>query len=387
MEQIVRACQTVVKDDMTTLQAYIRTHKAARPLYLIDLSRITRTAQTFTASFPGKVLFASKANPDPAVLRAAHAGGIHAFDVASLSEMRAVKSAVPEAELHFMHVVKAPEAIHAAYHEYGVRHFVLDHEDELFKIMRETDLAQDLNLTVRIALPHNADALIDFSAKFGAPLDQAVDLLAKCRPISRTLSLSFHVGTQTIDPQRYAAAIDICGALIREAGVTVDAINVGGGFPVPYADQRDVCSVQSCVAVIGEAMAAQGLDHLDIIAEPGRVVVAQSARLVTRVELRKGDVLYLNDGVYGGLFDAADWVGTRYPVFAISCDRAFDGAVRDFRLAGPTCDAIDMLGGVFALPADIGSGDWVVFENVGAYSQCLRSDFNGFGDASVVYVA
>lgn len=369
------------------LDEIVLKHRPVRPLYVIYPDILTQNAVDFCAAFPGLPLYAVKTNPDPSVIQALIAGGLRAFDVASLSEIRLVKSVMPSAELHFMHPVKTPEDIHAAYFEYGVRHFVLDHEEELFKIMRETELAQDLNLTVRLALPKNDSALIDFSSKFGAAFEQALALLEKCRPVSKVLGLSFHVGTQTLQAAQYAKAIAYCAHIIEASGIKVDSLNVGGGFPVPYEGDENVCSVADCAAVIQDALGEYGLDGLRLLAEPGRILTAKGAKLVARVELRKDDLLYINDGVYGGLFDAAKWVGTRYPVSAISCDRKFDGPVQTYRLAGPTCDSLDMMAGPFVLPADIGMGDWIVFENVGAYSQCLRSDFNGFGQADVLFVS
>lgn len=377
--------KSVIKDH--SLDALVKRFRPAKPLYIVDLAAMTRAAQDFCAAFPGTPLFAVKTNPDPQVLQAIARGGVKAFDVASLEEIKLVARAVPGAEMHFMHPVKAPEDIHAAYHEYGVRHFVLDHEDELFKIMRETDLAQDLNLTVRITLPRNESAAIDLSAKFGASFEEAVALLQKCRPVSRRLSVSFHVGTQNIDPARYGFAIAHVARLVDAAQVPLDVVNVGGGFPVSYVDQPHVPGVQTCVETLTHALDAYGLTGVDLLAEPGRVLVASGAYLVARVELRKGDLLYINDGVYGGLFDAARWVQTQFPVHGVSCDRPFNGQMQAYRLAGPTCDSLDMMQGPFALPADIGMGDWVVFSQVGAYSQCMRSNFNGFGEAQCVYLS
>lgn len=368
----------------TSLQELVTRLRPAKPLYVMFPKAMKQAAQEFNRAFPGTALFAVKTNPSPLAIKALRSGGVRAFDVASLAEIQLVKSLVPNAELHFMHPVKMPEDINAAYFNHDVRHFVLDHEDELFKIMRETELAQDLNLTVRIALPKNDTALIDFSGKFGASLEQAIDLLQKCRPVSRQLGISFHVGTQTTDPAAYSKAIAYCANLLEQSGVTIDTLNVGGGFPVAYEGDEQLCTLEDCVEAITTALARHNLSHLQLLAEPGRILTARGAVLVTRVELRKDDMLYINDGVYGGLFDAAKWVGTRYPVSAVSCDRAFDGPTKGFSLFGPTCDSLDTMTGPFELPADIGMGDWIVFENCGAYSQALRSDFNGFGHADIV---
>lgn len=364
----------------------VRQLKPAKPLYILNTGTIIRTAQNFMNAFPGKALYAVKTNPDAKVIESLAQAGMTTFDVASLEEIRLVARVAPHAEMHFMHPIKAAEDIHAAYFEYGVRHFVLDHEDELFKIMRETELAQDLNLTVRVALPKNDTAMIDFSVKFGASFDETVDLLQKCGPVSRTLGLSFHVGTQNTDPAAYDRAINYCAQIIRTSGVDVGILNVGGGFPVRYTDDETIFNIESCVQVIRKALAREGLSEVELIAEPGRVLVAEAGSLVARVELRKGDLLYLNDGIYGGLFDASEWLKLQYPVQAVSCDRPFNGDVKAFRLAGPTCDSLDMLSGTYELPEDIGIGDWVIFGNTGAYSQSLRSDFNGFGSANYCYL-
>lgn len=368
------------------LEELVMRQLPAKPLYVLYPEIIKARAKAFLDAFPGTPLYAVKTNPDPCAIQALIQGGVNAFDVASLSEIQLVKNIAPTAELHFMHPVKAPEDIRKAYFEYGVRHFVLDHEDELFKIMRETELAQDLNLTIRLSLPKNDSALIDFSSKFGASFEDALMLLQKCRPVSKILGLSFHVGTQTTNPNRYSAAIKYCADLINTSDIKIDSLNVGGGFPVAYADSPKVCSVQNCASVIKNALQTYNLSDIILLAEPGRVLVAEGMKLVTRVELRKDTLLYINDGVYGGLFDAANWVGTSYPVSAISCDSTFNGAMQSFTLAGPTCDSLDMMKGPFMLPADIGIGDWIVFDNVGAYSHALRSDFNGFGHADFISV-
>jgi ornithine decarboxylase len=366
------------------LQELILSTRPAKPLYVLFPEVIKAASRAFVSCFPGKALFSVKTNPSADALRAVGDGGVEAFDVASLAEIQAVRSLYPRAELYFMHPVKIAEDIRAAYFDYDVRQFVLDHEEELFKIMRETELAQDLNLTVRIRLPRNDSALIDFSEKFGAEFEEALNLLEKCRPVSRKLGISFHVGTQTTEASAFASAIAYCAKLIEQSSVEVDCLNVGGGFPVAYTGDDSLCSMQDCLATIKAAIAEHQLDHMQLLAEPGRVLVAEGVKLVARVELRKGDLLYINDGIYGGLFDAAKWLGTRYPVSAISCDRAFNGSTEEFALAGPTCDSLDMMKGPFKLPLDIGVGDWVIFDNAGAYSQCLRSDFNGFGGAGLV---
>lgn len=374
------------KTRFTSLQQVVREIRPSKPLYVLYPDVIEAASRQFVSAFPGKTLYAIKTNPEVDVLDSVSRGGVRAYDVASLEEIIRIRSRFPKAEIFFMHPVKAPEDIRSAYFDYGVRSFVLDCKEELFKILRETDLAQDLSLFIRLALPKNDTAMIDFSAKFGAARDEAVTLLRETRNVAASLSLSFHVGTQTTDASKYASAIAYAAALVRESGVKIDSLNVGGGFPVPYVGDEGICTLTECVNEIKNALAREGWSAMPLMAEPGRILVAQGASLVTRVELRKGDTLYINDGVYGGLFDACAWLGLRYPVKAISCDRAFDGDMHDYRMAGPTCDSLDMMEGPFTLPYDIGMGDWVVFENTGAYSVAMRSNFNGFGAYDTVCV-
>lgn len=378
--------QNKFTQNYTSLEQAVQEIRPSKPLYVMFPEVIENTAAKFCAAFPGTPMYAVKTNPDTVAVDAIVRGGIHTFDAASLDEIAQIKARHPSADIYFMHPVKAPEDIRSAYFDHGVNNFVLDCKEELFKILRETDLAQDLNLFIRVTLPKNNKAMIDFSSKFGASRAEAVQLLQECRHVAGKLGVSFHVGTQTTDASKYADAIYYVSDLLNESDIRIDMLNVGGGFPVPYADGESICSLYECVESLNEALEACELDHLPLLSEPGRYLVAQGAKLVARVELRKDDTLYINDGIYGGLFDACDWLGLKYPVSAISCDRAFDGDVQQYRLAGPTCDSLDMMNGPFVLPSDIGMGDWVIFENCGAYSAAMRSNFNGFGHTDSVSV-
>ncbi|PZP52900.1 MAG: hypothetical protein DI586_11560, partial [Micavibrio aeruginosavorus] len=146
------------------------------PLYVTRPDELAADASKFVNLFPGDVLYAVKCNPERHVLQGLAKAGVRNFDVASLEEIKAVKKVAPKAKLYYMHPVKSPEAIRAAYFEHGVRAFVLDSKDELYKIMRETNLASDLELFVRLALPKNKKAMIDFSSKFGALPNEAAEL-------------------------------------------------------------------------------------------------------------------------------------------------------------------------------------------------------------------
>lgn len=158
---------------VTTIVSQLR---PVDPVMCIRPATLAATARQWVAAFPGHVHYAVKCNPDPAILRLLHAGGVDRFDVASLAEIELVRRVAPTAALAFMHPVKTRSAIRAAYHHHGVRDFALDTRDELCKILAETDHARDLGLHVRLRLPKGG-AVYDLSGKFGAAPDQAIALL------------------------------------------------------------------------------------------------------------------------------------------------------------------------------------------------------------------
>lgn len=360
--------------------AVIAALRPAEPLYILRPDVLAATARDFVRQFPGTTMYAVKCNPDKLVIQTLYRNGVRAFDVASLEEVRLVKKYAPKAAQYFMHPVKAPEAIREAYHQHGVRAFVIDTVEELYKILNVTGLAPDLHLFVRLALPKNDEAAIDFSGKFGAPPDAAVTLLQKCRAVAAQVGLSFHVGTQALAPAAYDRATAVAADVIKRAGVSIDALDVGGGFPVEYPDSKPP-PLADFMAAIRAAVARCGLGHIPLLAEPGRALVAACGSLVVRVEQRRGDVLYINDGVYGGLFDAGPMLRMRFPARAVGPTGAADTA---YSLAGPTCDSLDMMPGPFMLPAGIADGQWIEIGNLGAYSAAMRTNFNGFGRARTI---
>ncbi len=353
------------------------------PMYVTRPDELAADAAKFVGLFPGDVVYAVKCNPERHVLQTLAKSGVRNFDVASLEEIKAVRKVAPKAKLFYMHPVKSPEAIRAAYFEHGVRAFVLDSKDELYKIMRETNLASDLELFVRLALPKNKKALIDFSSKFGALPYDAAELLQLSRSVSTKLGLCLHVGTQTTDPQVFKRALKVASTVIKASGVTVDVLDVGGGFPVEYPDQP-VPDLSVFINAIKEGLHQNKLSHMHLMCEPGRALVARSGSLIVRVEGRKGDMLFINDGTYGGLFDAGAQLRGRFPVRRVGGSDLFDmekAKLKAFRFAGPTCDSIDMMNGPFYLPEDIKAGEWIEIGQTGAYSIAMRTNFNGFGHA------
>jgi ornithine decarboxylase len=331
-----------------------------------------------------------KCNPEPAVLRALWEGGVRHFDCASMAEVTLVRRLFPGAEIHFMHPVKSRSAIREAWVVNGVRDFVLDTPEELGKIIGELaavdadGLAAHLGLFVRLALPKGG-AAIDLSSKFGADFETAVALLRAARCRAQKLGVAFHVGSQCLDPLAWRDAMRMAGEIIRAAGVTVDIIDVGGGFPVAYP-QIDPPPLGAFMAEIDAAYDALAMPGLRLWAEPGRALVAGGGSVVVQVQLRKGSMLYVNDGVFGSLADAGA-LGFRFPARLIRAGQGFGAPDRAFALFGPTCDSSDVMHGPFLLPDDVAEGDWIEIGQLGAYGACLRTAFNGFDRATLIEVS
>ena len=355
------------------------------PVHCLRPAVLEATARGFVAAFPGDVLYAVKCNPEPLALRALWRGGVRHFDVASPVEIRLLRRLLPEAALHYMHPVKARSAIAEAYRRHGVRDFALDGFDELAKLRAETGDARDLGLMVRLALPRGSAAVCDMSGKFGAPAVEATALLRAARPLARRLGVTFHVGSQCLEPAAFERALDLTGAVLAGAGVEIDMLDVGGGFPVPYPGMA-APPVGDFLAAIGRGVARLGLpDACRLWCEPGRLLVAAAGSVVVRVLRRRGPELFVTDGMYGSLIDAAR-LGFRFPARLVRLDGDSRAPEADFVLFGPSCDSGDRMPGPFALPDDVAEGDWIELGQLGSYGSCQRTDFNGFGAARLALV-
>jgi ornithine decarboxylase len=351
-----------------------------QPVYCVRPHVLRETARRFVDAFPGSVLYAVKCNAEPMFLDALHAGGIRHFDTASLPEISAVAERLPDASCYFMHPVKQRGAIRAAYDDHGVRHFVVDHPDELAKIMTETAYSRDVVIIVRLATARGA-AVYDLGGKFGASPRQAADLLETAHGAGYRVGLSFHVGSQCMTPGSYTAALRLAAHVVELARVPLSVVDIGGGFPVAY-----VGLTPPPLDDYLEAIAA-GLSQIDLPSdhevwcEPGRALVAAGASLVVRVELRKDNFLYINDGVYGSLSDLK-YAGLRFPMRVLRPDggrvEVLADDFGDFSLFGPTCDPVDVMEGPYRLAADVREGDYIEIGQAGAYTIELRTDFNGF---------
>ncbi len=371
------------RTSLPTVDAVVARERPTEPLLCLRPAAIGAASRAFVAAFPGDVLYAVKCNPDARVLRAVWAGGVRHFDCASLPEIALVGRELPDAAIHFMHPVKARAAIDVAFHQHGVSDFAFDSADELEKILQETvpvglvGTPPVLGLFLRLAVVQGGT--YDLSGKFGASVAEAAALLRAARPHAARLGVCFHVGSQCLDPVAYSRAIALAGEAVARSGVAIDILDVGGGFPVSYPDVTPP-PLRRYIAAIADAAATYFGGAVRLWAEPGRALVAGGGSLVVQVQLRKGEALYVNDGVYGSLSDAGR-PGFRFPARRIRADGAAEeGAValRPFVLFGPTCDRADRMTGPFLLPGDIDEGDWIELGQLGAYGACLRTGFNGF---------
>ena len=352
--------------------------KPDKPVYCIRKNSILSASKFFQKKFPGKVLFAIKTNPHPEVIKTLIKSGIDQFDVASIEEIKAVRKFSQNAKCFFMHTVKSRESISEAYFKFGIKTFALDTKDELIKIIESTGNAKDLELFVRVSVS-NEHAEIDLSKKFGALNSEAAGLLRLAKQYSVKIGLSFHVGSQCMHPISYAKGITEIGNIIKKTKIIPNYINVGGGFPTIYPDLVPQ-SLDSYFDEIKKSLENLKLNNLpEIICEPGRALVAESGSTIVRVNLRKKQKLYINDGTYGTLFDA----GTPNIVFPSKMIKGASNKIISkkftaFDFYGPTCDSMDYMKGPFLLPNNIKENDYIELGQLGSYGLTFRTQFNGF---------
>jgi ornithine decarboxylase len=355
----------------------LRRRRPERPALALRPHAAQRAARWFIDNFPGRVLYAAKANDARPIIEALVEAGIRSFDVASLVEIERV-AGIPGIELFFMNPVKSRGAIARAYGEFGIKRFAFDSEAELDKIVAETGGAKDLALFLRVACP-NTHSLIPLEGKFGASGAEAPALLLRARQIAERLGLTFHVGSQAVVPAAFGEAIRLIGQLIVSSGVLVDAVDIGGGFPsrYPHSDPPELATFMDEVVRAADELAVK--HSCELLCEPGRALVAEAESVIVRVDARRGNALYVNDGAFGTLFDAAN-SGFRFPARLVATSRRKTKAVAEFALYGPTCDSSDFLPGPFVLPDSVREGDYIEIGQIGAYGRVMANRFNGFGE-------
>ncbi|MDX1512527.1 MAG: type III PLP-dependent enzyme [Gammaproteobacteria bacterium] len=353
------------------------------PVYCLAPRVISETARRFLKAFPGRVLYAVKCNPHPRVLSALWDAGVRHFDTASLPEIAQVSESHPNAQLYFMHPVKSRTVTRTAFDVYGVRDFVIDHPAELEKIIDATD-GESVNVYVRIKTPETR-AAYNLAAKFGAAPEAAAALLRRVHKEGYRAGVSFHVGSQCLSPSAFGEALAIVGQVVSASGVDLQFLDVGGGFPAAYP-QQDSPSLADYFDFITRGVRALGLrNDCVLMCEPGRALVADGCSLLTQVQLRKENEIYINDGIYGSLSELV-LAKMHLPVRLIRLDGDASTTLKPFKVYGPTCDSFDVLPHPFLLPDDVREDDWIEIGQVGAYSNAAATRFNGFSAETFVQV-
>ncbi len=371
----------------TVLEDLVREH--GTPIYVVSREQIVENYRRLDAALPAvKLFYAVKANPHPGILEAL--AGIGAgFDVASRGEIAAALAAGADArrDLIFADTVKDPRHIaHAT--AVGLDDFTFDNASEITQIARH---APGAHVHVRIRVS-NEGSVARLSEKFGAEPDDALPLLLAAREAGLDpRGVSFHVGSQCLAVERYLEALDTVRDIFDRAaaaGLRLEMVDIGGGFPVRYGDEDfDIAAMGAAITGHYEALFDP---DVKLVAEPGRAVVGDAVALVTKViseSTRDGrDWLYFDDGVFGSFLEVVLYKQA-YPLRALS-----GGPPRDYVLAGPTCDCIDVFSRdgegrtcTARLP-EMHLDDLLVAGGMGAYTFAESTRFNGFPPPAFVYL-
>ena len=364
-------------------------HDCRVPVFCFHPARLERRIKCFVDGFAGDLSYAVKANSSEELLKRAAAFGLATFDVASLGEIERVRDVFPGARLHYHNPVKSSQEISEAYFGHGCRRFAVDCLEELDKISRITGNHESVEIAVRFKMPRHAAAVYDFSSKFGASISDSAMLLRQVVARNFIPVLTFHPGSQCLEPGAWAEHVHCAAGIARAANVKLHGLNVGGGFPVNTSANK-VPALSAFFAAINTAADEAFADRVPKLeCEPGRAICAPAFTQLTAIKLFKqatGEV-YLNDGIYGGLLETSQ-AADLLPVYQLVRDGiAVEGPRKPYTIYGPTCDPLDVLPNKIALPADLREGDIIAFFQAGAYSQAMATQFNGYGASQIVTVA
>jgi ornithine decarboxylase len=352
------------------------------PYLILDSEVAANQFDRLTKAFGNtKIFYAVKANPEPQIIRRLVAGG-SSFDVASPAEIDlCLSEGAAPGHLSYGNTIKKARDIRHAYHR-GVRLFVFDSEAELHKIAENAPGAE---VFCRL-LASSAGAQWPLSRKFGCSPEMATALLVKARDLGlKPIGVSFHVGSQQLDPSRWDPSIADAAQVFRDVrshGIRLTMLNCGGGFPADYSEP--VKPIEDYADAIGQSVSLHfGAEEPDLAIEPGRYVAAEAGVLRAEVVLvsnksYQDDVrwVYLDIGRFGGLAET-EGEAIRYRIVTTKDDQPM-GPVR---IAGPTCDSVDILyqSAPYRLPLDLKPGDHVDILATGAYTTTYSSvGFNGF---------
>ena len=368
----------------TDVSQMLRALTPDNPVYCIYPQVYQATARRFLAGFPGRVLYAVKANNDPLVMQALLDAGVSHFDCASLPEIEQVRALSRDATCYFMNPVRIRGAAAAAQAAHGVRHFVVDHLSGLSALIEEIDASRSV-IFARMAVHHEA-AMVDLSTKFGAKPADIPALMDAIANAGAEPALAFNVGSVVMSPDAFVHAMETAKQVLDALPFKVRLVDIGGGYPKSYPG-FEAPPLDDYFEAIRNTVSLPLSTEGELMAEPGRALSARGMSAVARVLLRKEDRLYLNDGMYGAFWELRFKGHVRYAARAFRDGLALDGTTQAFHLYGPTCDSSDAMPGEVALPADIDVGDHIEFGSIGAYSLSGRTDFNGFYSDDIVEIS
>lgn len=354
------------------------------PVYCIFPHVYRDSTKAFLLGFPGRVLYAIKANNDPRVLKMLIEAGISHFDCASLPEIELAHRLCPPGKKYFMVPTRIRGAATTAQKEFGVRHFVVDHVDGVSQLASEIEMSGTV-VFARMAV-HHKSAMADLSVRFGAKPGDMPELLKVIRDTGAEPALAFNVGSSVTDPDAYRYAMGVTRVVLEKIQFSVRLLDVGGGYPKSYPGFI-VPELDEYFIAVKESFAELPLsDNAEILGEPGRAIAGPGMSAIVEVVLRKDDRLFINDGMHGIFWELRYEGHTGFPARTFRGGRLLAGDTMPFTVNGPTCDSDDTLPGKVELPTDIRPGDHIEFGNIGAYSLSGRTDFNGHYSDHIVMI-
>jgi len=357
--------------------------KLNEPFYIFRPKKLKKNVDIFIKKFDGETIYSVKTNPNDYVIKQIYNSGIRSFDVASLKEIKLIKSLFPNCKIYYMNPVKPYFMIQKAYSEFGVRDFSFDCNDELEKIFSATDKAKDLNLHMRIST-HNNFCKVNLSRKFGIEGREACNLVRKAGEVSKNIGVSFHVGSQCLSPEAYKIAIRKAAFIVRKSGIKIKFLNIGGGFPGKYSEKNLPTLKEYFEKINNEFKKNFNYYHnIKLLSDPGRVLVYYFNVLVICVILKKKKKLFINDGIHGHLSEIKK-LGLVHPVRLLGKNKK--KKVIPFSFFGPTCDSSDFLKGPYFLPESIKNDDYIEIDLMGPYTLTTNNDFNGFFSKPVIFI-
>ncbi len=356
------------------------------PYLMMDLGLVERSFHRFHEALPGvQIRYAMKCNPDRPILERVHALG-GSFEVASFTELEMLTDiGVDPAGIIFSNPVKMPDHIRRAAAA-GLWRFAVDSQSELEKIAL---YAPGSAVYARLAV-EDRDSLVSSEGKFGVDPTTTAQLLEEARRLGLVpYGLAFHVGSQKLSPDAWSQAIETCAGIMRRlktAGIKLKMLNIGGGFAARYADHTP--DLPYFGRVIRRALKQHLPYAVEIVAEPGRALVAEAGVMVARIignATRQGrDWLHLDVGAFNGLMESLE--SANQLLFPLADSLGLD-AKHPYHLTGPSCDSQDTLLYDAQLSDGLKTGQLVFIYSAGAYTTSYASTFNGFSIPETHYVA